>query len=169
MDDLFSYIISQALQRRLFSLKFLFLSISLFLGGLIFYLLRKTGWLSYRFTQDLVEFAAFKPLEAIGFEKKWQRIKKRMRKGWEAEAKLAIIEADNLLDELLKRMGYVGESLGERLKQLDEKVLPNINRVWDAHKIRNNIVHDPDYRLSFDRAREIIQIYEEAFKNLEAL
>jgi len=169
MEEIFSYITSSELQRKLLPLKILFLLVSLGLIGFITYVLRKTEWLKYQFSQDLVEFKSFRAFEAVEFVKKWEATKKRLKKGWEPELKLSIIEADKLLDDLLKRMGYRGESLGERLKQLNSEVLPNIDQVWEAHKVRNNIVHDPDYRLSLDKAQKMIEVYEEAFKNLEAL
>ena len=169
MEDLFSHIISSELQKKFLLVKILFLFASLFLGGFVIWLLRKTEWLKYWFGRDLVEFRSFRAFEAVGFIKRWERTKRRLKKDWEPELKLSIIEADQLLDDLLKRMGYAGESLGERLKQLNSNVLPNIDQVWEAHKIRNNIVHDPDYKLSLSRTREIIKIYEQTFQNLEAL
>ena len=92
-----------------------------------------------------------------------------MAKGWEAEAKLAIIEADKILDNVLERMGYRGENLIERLKQVDEKILPNFEEIQLAHKIRDDIVHDPDYKLAIDHAKIVMEAYEEALRKLEAL
>lgn len=169
LEDLFFNITSSELQRQFLPFKILFILVSLILAGFIFYILKRTEWLKYQWGQDLVEFKAFKAFEAVGFVKRWERTKTRLKKGWEPEAKLAIIEADQLLDDLLKRMGYVGESLGERLKQLDEKILPDIEQVWEAHKIRNNLVHDPNYKLSFGKAQNIIKVYGKAFQKLEAL
>ena len=169
MQDLFSYIVSPELQKKIFFLKFLFLSISAVLAAFLLWALRKTEWLKYYFGQDLVEFKNFRAFEAVEFVKRWERAKKRLRKGWEPEAKLAIIEADQLLDELLKRMGYTGKNLEERLAQLDKKTFPNIDEIWQAHTIRNNIVHDPDYKLSLEKAKEIMKVYEKTFEKLEAL
>lgn len=168
-EDLFSHIISSELQSKVLLVKILFLLISLFLSGFIIWLLRKTEWLKYWFGQDLVEFRSFKAFEAVSFVKRWERIKRRLRKDWEPELKLSIIEADQLLDDLLKRMGYTGESLGERLKKLNSNILPNIDEIFKAHKIRNNVIHDPDYKLSLSKTKEVIKIYEETFQNLEAL
>lgn len=169
IEDPLSLIISSEIQKSLFPIKLLFILASLGLGGLTFYLLRHTDWLKHQWGSDLIEFKSFKAFETVGFLKKWERVKTRLKKGWEPEAKLAIIEADQLLDDLLKRMAYTGESLGERLKQLDSTVLPNINKVWEAHQIRNSLIHDPDYKLSLTRAQSALEVYEEAFKCLEAL
>jgi len=167
--DIISPIISPELQKQVLPLKILFIFISLILCGLIYNILKKTDWLKHLYGQDLAEFGSFKALEAIGFVKKWTRVKARLGRGWESEAKLSIIEADQLLNDLLKRMGYVGKSLGERLKQLDKEKLPNIEQVWEAHKIRNNLVHDSNYKLSLAKAEQALDIYSQTFKHLEAL
>lgn len=168
IKTLFPHLFSQELQTKLLPVRILFLLLSIGLAGLVVYILQRVDWQKYRWGQNLVEFKAFRAFEAVDFVKKWQKAKARMEKGWEPEAKLAIIEADKLLDNLLQRMGYAGESLGERLKQLDESMLPNINQVWEAHKIRNNLVHDPNYKLSSESAQRAIAVYEQAFKHLEA-
>ncbi len=150
-------------------LKILFLIISLFfLFGIIYFLL-KTGWLKRLFLQDLVEFLGFKPYAIRKVSQTWAKIIKRLEKVSESETKLAIIEADDLLNEILERMGYPGETLGEKLKQLSEVILANLDEVQEAHKIRSNIVHDPTYRLSLGEARKVLEIYEKALLNLEAL
>jgi hypothetical protein len=169
IKTLFPYFFSAELQRKLLLLRILFLLVFFGLLGLIIYILRRIEWTKYRWAQDLVEFRTFKTFEAVGFVKKWEKIRERLEKGWEPEAKLALIEADQLLDDLLKRMGYAGEGIGERLKQIDSGVLPNVDQIWEAHKIRNNLVHDPDYKLSLGRARRAIAIYEQAFKHFEAI
>lgn len=167
--DIIAPIISPELQAKLFPLKILFIFVTLFLIGAIFYIIRKTDLFKYQWSQDFTEFKEFKALDAVGFTKKWAKVKVRLSKGWETEAKLAIIESDQLLDNLLKRMGYVGENFSEKLKQIDAKALPNIEQVWEAHKIRDNLVHDPNYKLSFGNAKKIVEIYEQTFKILEAL
>ena len=169
ISEIVSVIASPEIQAKLFPFKILFVFITLILIGAIFYIIKKTDLFKYQYSQDFVEFKEFKSLGAVGFSKKWGKIKTRISKGWETEAKLAIIEADQLLDSLLKRMGYVGENFSDRLKQIDIKTLSNIEQVWKAHEIRNNLVHDPDYRLSFGDAKKVVEIYEQTFKILEAL
>jgi len=47
--------------------------------------------------------------------------------------------------------------------------LPSLAEVQGAHEIRNNIVHDPDYRLNLDGAQKTISFYEKAFTDLDVL
>lgn len=78
--------------------------------------------------------------------------------------KLAIIEADIILDDILKQRGYVGTSLGERLKGVAPGQLDTINDAWEAHKIRNRIAHDgADFVLTQRLAEETINRYRRVF------
>lgn len=101
--------------------------------------------------------------------KSWLKIKKMMSYNDEGHFKLAIIEADNVLDNILKSADTPGETLGERLKNLNPAQIPNLNEVWEAHKIRNRLVHEPDYSLDSQTATKTISFYEKAFKNLELI
>ena len=56
--------------------------------------------------------------------------------------KLAIIEADIILDQTLKERGYAGTSLGERLRSITPSQLSSIDDAWDAHRVRNKIAHE---------------------------
>ena len=78
-----------------------------------------------------------------------------------------MIEADNMMNETLKRMGYDGASLGERLEKLTAATLPNIGEVEEAHKVRNNIVHDPNYKLSLEETKRVLGVFEKALRDLE--
>lgn len=167
--ELISYLTSVELQRTFFPLKIVIGIISLFMLWMIFYVLARTQWLRLLIIQDLIEIITFKAYGPPKITRAWAKIAARLETVSESEYKLAIIEADDLLNEVLKRLGYMGETLGERLKQLNPVLLPNLDQVQEAHKIRNNIVHDPDYRLSLDQARKTLEIYEKAFRDLQAL
>ena len=154
---------------NILTLKILSAIISLLFIFGIFYFLRKTSWLRWRFTQDMKDLVAFKSYEIKKFEKVWVKIKKRLESPLESEYKLAVIEADDLLNEILKKMKYKGESLGERLNQITADIISNIGEVRKAHDAYNNIIHDPDYQTTLEQAQKFIKIYEKAFQGLNIL
>ena len=147
----------------------LFILFGVFEIGFIIWALLNTNWLRRRILQDLVEVSTYKPYGLRKVTREWLKIKTRLNVDSEAEYKLAIIDADSLLDNILKDMGYSGNSLGERLNELAAITLPSIEKVREAHKVRSNIIHDPDYNLSFDQTRDALVVYEAALKELEAL
>ena len=167
MNKLISFITSPEIANILSVLKIIFIILSLlFIVGVIFLLFKNT-WLKFRFLEGFTEFFAYRPFGMKKTFKQWLKITKRLETGGEADYKLAVIEADSLLDEVLNKIGYKGESLGERLKQLDPGILPDFKKVWQAHKVRNDVVHDPDYHLSSEEAKKVMGIYEQVLRDLE--
>ena len=78
--------------------------------------------------------------------------------------KLAIIEADIILDDVLKQQGYAGNSLGERLKSISPSQLESLQDAWEAHKVRNKIAHEgADFVLTKRLAQETITKYQRVF------
>jgi hypothetical protein len=81
--------------------------------------------------------------------------------------KLAIIEADIILDQTLKTAGYAGNSLGERLKSINPSSLKSLDAAWQAHKVRNQIAHEgADFVLTKRLAEETIKQYKMVFSEL---
>jgi len=167
MEKIFYFIIHPEFGGFLLYLKIIFIVISLIFLLSIIILLLKTSWMRCRYLEGVTEFIAFRPFGVKETFKHWNKIIKRLETDREAEYKLAVIEADGLLDKVLKRMGYKGESFDQRLEQIDLSVLPNLEEVWKVHKTRNNIIHDPDYRLTLDQAKEMLEIYEKTLRDLE--
>ncbi len=78
--------------------------------------------------------------------------------------KLAIIEADIILDEILKEKGYTGASLGERLRSITPTQLLSLDDAWQAHKVRNQVAHGgADFVLTRRLAEDTIKQYRRVF------
>lgn len=84
-----------------------------------------------------------------------------------AEWKLGIMEADNMLNDILEELGYQGDSLGEKLKSVDPGDIQSYSDAWEAHKVRNRIAHEGS-AMDFSEkiARDTIGRYERVFKEL---
>ena len=100
---------------------------------------------------------------------KWQEITRHLESTREAEWKFSIIEADKLVDDILKQAGFLGDTMGERLVNIDKSQLLSLGGLWEAHKIRNKLVHDTNYFLRYAEARQAIKLYEEALRELQAI
>ncbi|MEK7071693.1 MAG: hypothetical protein AAB959_00170 [Patescibacteria group bacterium] len=169
MSDILNLIISPPFAKLLIYPEIAFLAITLFFVVFITFALINTSWLNWYILRDLQEFFRRRPYGTKKVIKDWNKIKARLDTGLEAEYKLAILEADSTMDEVLKRMGFGGASLGERLDKLTAVSLPNLNEVRLAHQIRSNVVHDPDYKLTLDETKKTIAIFEKALVDLQAL
>ncbi len=169
MENIIYFIVHPEFTGHFLYLKIIFILISLILLIGLIILLLKSSWMRSRYLEALTEFVTYRPFGVKETFKHWNKIIKRLETDREAEYKLAVIEADGLLDAVLKKMGYKGDSSAQRLEQIDLSVLPNLEEVWKAHKTRDNIVHDPDYRLTLDQAKRVLEVYEKTLRNLELL
>lgn len=131
-----------------------FLVGAIFFGILILVLLSRFG---RRFVQ---------PLNRKYFEQGWSELLSRV-KTQEGMA-LAIIDADKLLDEALKKKGYKGKTMGERLVAA-QRELSNNDSVWFAHKLRNRLVHEPNARLRKSDAKNALAGIKQGLQDLAAL
>jgi len=82
---------------------------------------------------------------------------------------MAIIRADGLFDDVLKRLGNEGESMADRLKIIDPNKLPSFERIWSAHRLRNTIVHGPLQEHARETISHAIRSYELGLIELGAL
>jgi len=98
---------------------------------------------------------------------KWKKIENYLESDNENDWKISIIEADQLLDDILAKANFPGKSLSERLSHIDSSEFPMINDILYAHKIRNNIVHDNNFKITRDDAKRILEIYKKTFDDLE--
>ncbi|MEO5927449.1 MAG: hypothetical protein ABIO72_01975 [Patescibacteria group bacterium] len=98
---------------------------------------------------------------------RWKTIRQTSQQG-QMGAKLAVMEADTLLDSALKSLLMPGTTLGERLKMACYKY-PKLKDVWWAHKIRNQLVHEATFQLSTRMAAQALDEFEKAFKILNLL
>ena len=53
------------------------------------------------------------------------------------------MEADKLIDWILKKKGYSGVTFADRLRSAEKDIPEHIyNNIWQGHKIRNQIAHE---------------------------
>ena len=74
-----------------------------------------------------------------------------------------------MLNELLDMQGYKGETIADKMKQVDRNKFNSIESAWDAHKIRNRIAHEGGLTLTPREVRSAITLYERVFKEFRYL
>lgn len=99
---------------------------------------------------------------------RWNRVLDQAGSSNPESWRLAILEADIMLNELLDVQGYKGETIAEKMKQVDRANFRSIDDAWEAHKIRNRIVHEgTEHQLSAREVRRVIALYENAFREFK--
>lgn len=68
-----------------------------------------------------------------------------------------VINADKLLDHTMKMRRIPGDTMGDRLKRAKGYFDKNLyNRIWEAHKLRNQLAHEHNVTLKVQQAQEAI-------------
>ncbi|MEK7175364.1 MAG: hypothetical protein AAB693_00985 [Patescibacteria group bacterium] len=98
---------------------------------------------------------------------KWNKIIQDLLSANMSDWKLAVIEADSLLENLMDQLNFKGENLGERLKNANPEKFRNLSSAWEVHTIRNKIAHQLDFDLSPREAKRIINLYEIIFREFD--
>ncbi len=106
------------------------------------------------------------PLDKEYFGQRWKELLTYLQS--ENARQLAVIEADKLLDEALKRRRYGGKTMGERMVSA-QKAFSNNNAAWAAHKLRNRLVHEHNVKLRHNEVEAALKNFRQALKDLGAL
>lgn len=146
----------------------------LFLTGIVYCFFRLERIIADTYHHDRVEegegaegaeTAALHKDKESSSAMRWRRIEEHMGSSEESDWRLAILEADVLLDEMVTNMGYRGDSLGEKLKGIEKSDFTTIDKAWEAHGVRNRIAHEgAAFALTEREAKRVISLYEEVFK-----
>lgn len=102
---------------------------------------------------------------------RWSQIEGLVKLGGPSQLRQAIIEADNLLALALKRLVNEDQSLGDNLKQAKD-LFPSwddYQKAWEAHKVRNALVHEAGYEPPHYMAKDTIMKFNEVLQVLQAL
>jgi hypothetical protein len=96
---------------------------------------------------------------------RWEKIIKLSESQNISDWKIAIIEADIILDELLQKLELPGDTMGEKLQAVEKSDFTTIENAWEAHKARNNIAHEgSNFLINQREILRIISLYESVFK-----
>lgn len=98
---------------------------------------------------------------------RWQKITEQVNSSDVTQWKIAIMDADILLDEVLTEQGFAGETVADRLADArNHKELTTVEYVAEAHGVRNRIAHHGNFSLGAREAKSAIAMYERFFNEL---
>jgi len=95
------------------------------------------------------------------------KVKKALHQAMnQQDAVRRVLAVDTVLDLALTELGFAG-SLGDKLKKAGSRI-PNIQAVWEAHKLRNTLAHEHDASVNKAEADRAVRILEHAINTLSA-
>jgi len=98
---------------------------------------------------------------------RWRKVIEFAKEG-EAGQQQAIVEGDKLVDYVLRQYKISGETMADRMRGAED-MIPNYNQLWEAHKLRNKLVHEQNVKLKNKDINRSLKTYQETLKGLKAL
>lgn len=102
------------------------------------------------------------------YQAHWLEIENSLNRDTPSSYHMAVLSADKLLDQAMRDCRVKGETMGDRLKSANSR-WKNANSVWSAHKIRNQLAHETDVKISYDTAMQALSAFKQALKDLGAI
>jgi hypothetical protein len=107
----------------------------------------------------------FKP-EPLMSDNDWKKIFSRIESGRDMELRLAIIEADKIVNRRFDDMGILGRNLKDKMGNLPEDIVKKIGRLDSARRVLDDLLINDKLGVSKDTAKRTVEIYQEAYMNL---
>ena len=102
---------------------------------------------------------------AAGENARWQSVTAHISSDNPNDWRVAIVEADIMLDELLDSLGYAGATIADKLKAARPEAFRSIEDAWEAHKVRNAVAHrGSDFVLTKRVAQDTVTQYQHVFE-----
>jgi len=141
------------------------LTLSLIFAAIVVYSVTRLFQLrqaEYKYFQAMAHSVAAQDLPKTRL--RWNHILDEANSENPQNHRLAILEADIMLGELLDELGYRGETLADRMRQVPKLNFNTIDLAWEAHRARNRIAHEAGFEMSPYEVRRIIGLYDKVFR-----
>ncbi|MDO8442761.1 MAG: hypothetical protein Q7S81_00670 [bacterium] len=139
----------------------------LFIWGIV-YIITKTSYFNGK-VENYMDILGFGNLTKRRSLKGWEQIKKRIASPLQQDWKLAVLEADKIMNEILKMAGYLGTDLNKKLEILTKENLSNLDEIKKAHFLSDKIMKDPSMELKKEDAIIALKSFKKAFIELNLL
>jgi hypothetical protein len=98
---------------------------------------------------------------------RWHYVQTLIESPNSSDWRVSIIEADSMMEEMLKEKGLSGSTVSELLEGAKGSGYRSIQDAWDAHLVRNKIAHEgTDFPISQIEGRRVIKMYQNFFEEL---
>ena len=150
------------------SLKYFFVFLYLVLAFCIYYLFRKISVLRLNEMKLLYPEVVMEEKGLVNLQ--WERILAHTESLSESDWRLAILEADIMLSDMLEKLALPGETISEKLKSVEKSDFTTIDSAWEGHKVRNQIAHEgASFMLNHRETKRVISLFETVFKEFRII
>ena len=103
--------------------------------------------------------------EKADLKDSWGAVSAGLASGNESHWRTAVIRADAVLDMALRARRFPGQTMAQRMSRAARKY-PAVEEAFKAHRLRNDLAHNPMRGISEKETRWALQIFERALRAL---
>jgi hypothetical protein len=100
---------------------------------------------------------------------RWEAIESRLAAGSVAGGKIAIIEADKILDEALGKLGFIGKNASEKIASVKAGQLVGVEELRNTRTLYHKIMEDPGHEASLEEIKSALSMYKRFFQGIELI
>ncbi len=102
-------------------------------------------------------------------QRKWEKILARLSGRDAAQYKLALLEADALVDTVMAGSRWMGANLSERIAAVHPGQIESLESLREAHAVRNRVVNDANFEIDREEAERVLGLYAQFLEEMELL
>lgn len=107
-------------------------------------------------------------LSKVEMKKQWDKVEQRLGSGNPSEYKVAILEADAIVEGILKDTGYdSGADMAQKIEMLRVTQPDDAAMIDEVHRIRNRIVFEQDFHLDHAQTEKALETYKSYLKKFD--
>ena len=99
------------------------------------------------------------------YEKEWQLIEKLLNEGTISGYKIAVVETEKILQEVLNDKNFPGKNISAQIENA-RIVLENLDKLNYSRAMYNKIIKESDFDISSEDTKEIIAGYYKAISDI---
>ncbi len=168
--EILEIILSSELQETLalFRTAIIVLSAIAFVLGIV--LLLKSDYMDWLFLNHFRDFSSKKSQIKKKAIRRWEKNKKKFEKAKaENEWKLSLLTGADILGDALKRAGFRGDTLSEKVSQLSAKEVSAVEELKNTIFKCQTIAENPETPFGRDEAEKHIKTLDKAIKDISKL
>ncbi len=152
----------------LLAAKIFFVLFNLGVIAFIVYVWTATVYLRRLYIIDIIEFFTFRAYGTRLIDNDWIAIKKMLLTQSGPDLRRAVIAADRLVDDVLRRLAFEGKDLAEKLEKPRAEMFSDLDAMKEADLVYQKIIADRQYAPDYQEAKKTILAFEQGLKDVAA-
>jgi len=98
--------------------------------------------------------------------KQWKKTESLLEEPYQASWKLAVLQAEGIVERTLKQIGFQGNNFSQQIQELQKQGYRHLDILSELHQKKEKILKDKNFSLSLAQAKETVAVYKAFWKEV---